>query len=248
MRRAFRSKQFFVQSLFQLCLAWIVLLAGYGFSDQFKPLGDFEFASPQLQIREYSQKGELVSVVGNRFRDTWLGSIPVPLPTELVRGIDTQESPMVAHNIEAYLFGELRMVGWWYYYLAVLMLKCTVGELGLFVIATLGSIGRFLRDTKSKWTDSSTCGRWRFVPRIRVETILLLGPVVLYLFLLSYHTGLNRHARYMLQFLPLCFVWASQLVTFFKSRSWGRRGVLSLATFGALSSLFYFPHSLSYFN
>jgi hypothetical protein len=52
----------------------------------------------------------------------------------------------------------------------------------------------------------------------------------------------------MLQFLPLCFVWASQAVTFFPHRPWPRQGIVLLATCGALSSLFYFPHSLSYFN
>lgn len=237
-----------IQGVFQLALAWIVLLAGYGFSDQFKLLGDFEFASPQLQIREYSQTGELLSAVGNRFRNTGLGSIPIPLPTELVRGIDTQESAMAAHNIVGFLFGELRLGGWWYYYLAVLMLKCTVGELGLFAIATLGNIAILLSAIRSKSTDSSTRGVWKFLPRIQIETILLLGPVVLYLFLLSYHTGLNRHARYMLQFLPLCFVWASQTITFFTNRPLLRVGTILIVTWGGASSLYHFPHSLSYFN
>lgn len=237
-----------MQCVFQLTLAWIVLLAGYGFSDQFKPLGEFDFASPQLQIREYAESGELVSVVGNRFRDTWMGSIPVPLPTEFVRGIDTQESAMAAQTIVGFLFGELRLGGWWYYYLVVLMLKCTVGELGLFAIATLGNIGTFLFARRPQSVDSGSLNSAILPYRIRIETVLLLGPVVLYLVMLSYHTGLNRHARYMLQFLPLCFVWASQAVTFFPHRPWPRLGTIVLATCGALSSLFYFPHSLSYFN
>jgi len=81
-----------------------------------------------------------------------------------------------------------------------------------------------------------------------MDLLLLLGPVVLYLGLLSYHTGLNRHARYMLQFLPFCFVWASQAIHFFPHRPRLRFGTVALLVFGSLSSLFYFPHSLSYFN
>jgi len=81
-----------------------------------------------------------------------------------------------------------------------------------------------------------------------MDLLLLLGPVVLYLGLLSFHTGLNRQARYMLQFLPFCFVWAIQAVNFFPHRPRLRFGTVALVVFGSLSSLFYFPHSLSYFN
>lgn len=221
------------QCAFQLTIAWIVLLAGYGFTDQFKPLGECEFSSPQLQIREYSESGELRNVVTNRFRDTWMATIPVPLPTELVRGVDTQESAMASQTIVGFLCGELRLGGWWYYYLVVLAVKCTVGELGLFAIATLGACRS---DT------------WSISRLFRMDLLLLLGPVVLYLGLLSYHTGLNRHARYMVQFLPFCFVWASQAINFFPHRLLLRFGTVALLVFGSLSSLFYFPHSLSYFN
>jgi len=66
-----------MQCLIQLLIGWIVLLAGYGFTDQFKPLSDFEFSTPNLQIRKYAESGKLETVVSNRFRGTWLESIPV---------------------------------------------------------------------------------------------------------------------------------------------------------------------------
>ena len=218
----------------QLALAWFVLLAGYGFSDQFRPLGEFDFCTPTLQIRELSNSGELVKVITNRFRGTWMESIPVPLPTELVRGVDTQESAMASQTTVGFLGGELKVGGWWYYYLVVLLVKCTIGELGLFAIATLGRL--------------IGISRVRSARRIQLDSFVLLVPGIIFLGLLSFHTGLNRHARYTLQFLPLCFVWSSQSIAFFPRRYWLRIATAALISFGSLSSLFYLPHSLSYFN
>lgn len=235
------------QSLVQFLVAWIVLLGGYGFSDQFKPLGDFEFSSPSLQIREYSKSGELESVC-NRFKDSWMGRIPVPLPTEFVRGVDVQEAAMVSQTSIGFLCGEGRLGGWWYYYFVVLLLKCTISEIGLFIIATLGVLLFSLvshKSSKQSHLTLSGTGKHRF---ISIETALLLGPIVICLGLLSVHFGLNRHARYMLQFFPLCFVWSSQSVTFFTRQPWLRFATIVVATAGSISSLFYFPHSLSYFN
>jgi len=245
------------QGGFILVLAWVVLLAGYGFTDQFKPLGKFDFSSPQLQVREYSESGELVGVTSNRFRDTWMGAIPVPLPTEFVRGVDTQESATAAQTIVGYLCGELRMGGWWYYYLFVLLVKCTVGEIGLFLVATVGwSWSLFCRGQVDGGqvgesllvSELSVSERRSYMRSPMLDFVLILGPVILFMILLGYHTGLNRHARYMLQFLPLCFVWSSQAVTFFPNRIRLRSGTIFLVAFGSFSSLLAFPHSLSYFN
>lgn len=149
-----------------LTLAWLVLLTGYGFTDQFRPLGEFEFSTPRLQIRELSDSGELVKVVSNRFRGTWMESIPVPLPTEMVRGLDTQESAMTLQTNVGFLYGELRWGGWWYYYFVVLAVKCSVSELGLFSIATVGACHS---------------ANWNIIRLFRMDSLLLLGPVVLYL-------------------------------------------------------------------
>jgi hypothetical protein len=222
------------QWLSQLLLAMIVLVAGYGFTDQFQCLGQFEFTTPSLQIRELSDSGELQKIVSNRFRGTWMAAIPVPLPTELVRGLDTQESAMASHSIVGFLFGEIKMGGWWYYYFVVLAIKCTLGGLVLFAVATIVRILSLTRTATGKLQS--------------MDYLLLLGPTVVFLGLLSYHTGLNRHARYMFQFLPLCMVWASQAVTIFPTRPFLRIVMLFFLGWGALSSLRCFPHSLAYFN
>lgn len=230
------SQRFYrlLQCVSQLFLAWIVLLAGYGFTDQIQLLGEFEFSTPSLQIRERSDSAELQKVVSNRFRGTWMASIPVPLPTELVRGLDTQESAMAAHSIVGFLFGEIKKGGWWYYYLVVLAIKCTVGGLLLFAVATIGRLFHRARTTSGAFN--------------RMDWLLLLGPAAVFLGLLSYHTGLNRHARYLFQFLPLCMIWASQAVTFFPTKPFLRIILVGFLGWGALSSLRCFPHSLAYFN
>ena len=224
----------FLQCLSQLFLGWIALLAGYGFTDQLQPLGKFEFTTPSLQIREVSDSGELQKVVSNRFRGTCLASIPVPLPTELVKGLDTQESAMASQSIVGYLFGEIKKGGWWYYYFVVLAIKCTIGGLVLFAVSVIGRL--FCRSTSKSIGSSS------------LDWLLLLGPTILFLGLLSYHTGLNRHARYMFQFLPLCMIWASQAVTFFPTKRILRFTMTGSLGWGAISSLLCFPHSLAYFN
>lgn len=233
MRRSHRLS-LLLQGILQLSLALIVLMAGYGFTGQFRLLGEFEFSSPSLQIRELSESGDLQKLISNRFRGTWMASIPVPLPTELVRGLDTQESAMASHSIVGFLFGEIKMGGWWYYYLVVLAIKCTIGELWLFALASIGRLWN-----RAMFANESSD---------RMDWPLLLIPTMIFLGLLSYHTGLNRHSRYMFQFLPLCMIWASQAITFFPSKPTLRIATLGLLGWGALSSLSCFPHSLAYFN
>ena len=60
---------------------------GYLFDGSFRPLKDYKFISGTLTGQEIV-KGR-ATVVGNRFADSWLGHVPVPLPAEFVQGIDT---------------------------------------------------------------------------------------------------------------------------------------------------------------
>ncbi|MCP4674224.1 MAG: hypothetical protein GY854_01635, partial [Deltaproteobacteria bacterium] len=55
----------------------IVLIGGY-----FGPLMEFDFASETLSgARE--REGTRVNATGNRFRDSWLGYVPMPLPADM---------------------------------------------------------------------------------------------------------------------------------------------------------------------
>jgi hypothetical protein len=72
------------QLVFILTLALYVLNLGYGFDGTCSHLGDFQFVSTTL-------RGQTHERFGNRFKDSWLGDIPVPLPQDYLMGIDIQK-------------------------------------------------------------------------------------------------------------------------------------------------------------
>ena len=71
-----------------LLLGLYVLNMGYLFDGTFRPLGKYVFISQLLRGQEVAESQQ--SSEGNRFAETWLGAIPVPLPADFVQGIDTQ--------------------------------------------------------------------------------------------------------------------------------------------------------------
>ncbi len=256
-RTSRRFTQHWLAGLFKLTalflFAWMILMIGYGFQGAFHPLGKYEFQSELLRGEPYVATGE--RQIGNRFRGTWLESVPVPLPRQYVIGFDFHKADVRAGKKLAYLRGEFRDSGWWYYYLYALGVKCTIGGIALFLAATLYRL--------------SSLGRWP-----HLGELVLLGPMLAVLVLLSYHTGLNKHSRYLLPLFPMAIVWSSQLASLSPSRkrhttevllhekspnaheicSHGRRRkslntLIALCAFAAAgSSLYHFPHSMSYFN
>ena len=71
---------------------------------------------------------------GNRFTNSNLGELPVPLPTDYLRGIDVQWQDF-EQGWHSYLRGEWRNHGWWYYYLYALAVKVPLGSWVLVVCA-----------------------------------------------------------------------------------------------------------------
>lgn len=232
-----------------LVVALYVLNMGYLFNGTGRPLGQYQFMSHVLRGSELTTNMETRSGGGNRFAGTWLGRIPVPLPAEFVQGIDTQR-----HDFErtmwSYLRGQWAPRGWWYYYLYALAIKVPLGIWCLAAMATMMTF--FGREIKKSWRD---------------EMVLLL-PAVSILVLVSSQTGFNHHSRYVLLALPLFFIWMSKVGRVFDGRreqlkeafqasvGYRRRRVvpaLRLAVILALawlvgSSVWTYPHSLSYFN
>jgi 4-amino-4-deoxy-L-arabinose transferase-like glycosyltransferase len=202
-------------------IAGYVVNAGYGFSGTFMRLKDYTFVSRALAG---TAGGRLPD---NRFRGTLLGELPVPLPEQYVLGIDYQKWEF-EDGAMSYLRGELReRGGWWYYYLYAILVKAPLGVLLLAAVA----IGVRL------WR-----GPWRF----GLNDLALLLPLVAVLGLVSSQTSINKHLRYVIPAFPFAYIWISQVAQV-------RQGLvpraLALCVSGAVaSSLWIFPHSMSYFN
>ena len=112
-------------------LALYVVNLGYGFDGTGTLLRDFSFVSRTLTGLDKSGQP------GNRFRDSVLGRIPLPVPKQYVLGIDSQKKDFEGFSHRSYLRGEWSEHGWWYYYIYGLLVKVPCGIWGLFAI-TIG--------------------------------------------------------------------------------------------------------------
>ncbi|NLF76587.1 MAG: glycosyltransferase family 39 protein [Chloroflexi bacterium] len=162
-----------------LALALIVLNAGYGFEGTFQKLEDYRFVSESLVGQ--SQRPS------NRFADTWLAEVPVPLPVNYVMGVDTQKRDF-EQGIRSYLRGTWQPHGWWYYYLYGLLVKTPGGVLALAILAVA-------------WATFCRSGR----ATLRDELFLAIPPTLIFV-LVSSQTGFNHHLRYVLPVYPFLFV------------------------------------------
>jgi len=207
------------QTLLFFLTAWMVLLGGYGFRGVFEQSGD-------LKIPPSTASNQNSSVVDQEDSYEWIDGIPIPLPRDYVLGMIIQNADMAPGRKFAYLRGELRDHGWWYYYLYAFAVKSSIG---LIVVVAFGAFYHLAYRRK-----------------LGSDEFAILLVIVSIVALLSWHTGLNKHSRYLLPIYPLLFVWASKGVV--STRSWFR-GLAWCSLFSAaLSSLAAVPHSMSYFN
>ena len=210
------------QLLTILGLGLYLLNLGYGFEGSGTKLGRFVFVSQSLTGLG---RGEW----GNRFNESILREIPVPLPSNYVRGIDLQKVDF-EKGMDSYLLGEWRRPGgWWYYYLVCAVVKI---PLGIWLLAVVRIIsGQACRDSS------------------RMPPAALLFPPAIVFVLVSSQTGFSRYFRYVLPCLPFLYVWLSGVLGAGGTRS-NRQSVLAaLAVLWATGSMFAsWPHTLSYFN
>lgn len=219
-----------LQPLSQLALALLiglnVLNLGFLGEGTGRPLKEFEFVSKSLagpDVFDPERKR-----TGNRFRDSWLGDIPVPAPASYLLGIDLQKHDFEAGKL-CYLGGEFKEGGWWYFYLYAWVVKTPIGTLLLALLA-LGSYW---------WGGTSN---WR-------REIVLLTPAVLVFAVVSAETGFTIFLRYVLPAVPFVLIWLGRTVEWARS---GPKGtgwlVAGCLAWSVNSSLACHPHSLSYFN
>jgi len=210
-----------------LLLGVYVINLGYGFEGSFRRLRDHKFVSRTLAGKDSLVEG---GRGGNRWRENWLGAIPVPVPENYLSGIDLQKRDF-EEEMWSYLRGEWRHGGWWHYYIYALAIKVPLGT-WLLVLLALG-LGLL---------------RWGYATSWRDEMVLL-APIIVVLVLVSSQTGFNHHMRYVLPVFPFAFIWMSKVT---RAIEFGHRKVAILAAAAVLwstaSSLYYYPHNLSYFN
>lgn len=202
---------------------------GYAFDGSFRQLKDYKFISHTLTGRDIDDKAHSV-VSGNRFAESWLGYVPVPLPGEFVQGIDTQKLDF-ERGIESYLRGEYSDHGWWYYYPYLVLIKEPLGTLCLGLLAIVATI--FLTQYNASWRD---------------EMVVILPGLVLFIFVSS-QDGFSLHPRYIIPALPFAYIWISKLGQSFAKKQYTLSSITTVLLIWMVgSSLYYYPHSMSYFN
>ena len=215
-----------------MLLGLYMINMGYLFDGSFRPLKDYQFISGTLTGHEVTQ-GRAVNV-GNRFADTWLGHVPVPLPAEFVQGIDTQRIDF-ERTIESYARGVWSDRGWWWYYGYVLLLKEPLGVLGLLLLALFVSV--FYRKAhhphpsplpEGEGTDIS----WR-------DELTVLIPLLAIFIFISSQDGFSIHPRYVVFVLPLLYIFASKTASIhsFSPRAKDKLSPLSPSVEGKLNPL-----------
>ncbi|MDA1055775.1 MAG: hypothetical protein O3C40_35730 [Planctomycetota bacterium] len=204
-----------------------IMNVGYGFEGSFQRLDRFKFQSQALSGNSDSID---IGDPSNRFRGTWLGRVPVPLPENYVLGIDTQRVDF-DQKLWSYLRGSYQRGGWWYYYLYALALKVPLGSWCLLGLA----IALCVRGNAS-------CGHWR-------DEVFLLFPAIIIIAFVSSQTGFNHHMRYVLPAFPFLMVFTSSVVKFASVRQRAVRVICAITlTWSMLSTISAYPHNLSYFN
>ena len=156
----------------------------------------------------------------NRFSGTVWSNLPLPVPLNYVLGIDTQQGDFELTK-RSYLGGTWRNGGWWYFYIYALIVKAPLGWLLIAAVSTAG-----IRASSIELA----------------EKLLLWGPLCGLAVLVSSQTGFSIHYRYILPVVGLSVVWIGQAAMTHP------RVAITLASWACASSLFVYPHSLSYFN
>lgn len=228
---------FRLQVLFlRMAIGLYVLNLGYGFEDSGKQLKEFHFVSSlftgQESIDESREPGQSSTThdsplaAHNRFADSWLGYLPVPFPKNYLLGIDVQQRDFEDYDRPSYFRGEWQDHGWWYYYLYAAVLKVPLGtwSLGLLSLAC--------------------CLRSHCRISIGRDQLILLLPAVVVFTVVSAKCGFNEHFRYILPVFPFLFVFVSSVAKYCRAAVL----IVPLCCWMFASSLWVYPHSISYFN
>ncbi|QDV61434.1 ArnT family glycosyltransferase [Crateriforma conspicua] len=177
--------------LIHICLmvgvAWAVFCAGYAFSGLGRTLGSFQFLSP-------GWRGDvgLERISGNAFSDTILSNLPVPIPEDVMIGMDVQRFDFETGTL-SYLAGR-RGTAWWFYFYAM-GVKLPIGTLVAFTVAISVALRR--------------------VSKIQAFEAFSLAFLIWYGLITVLAAGIGQQHRYAFPVLPFCVL----LIGFGWSRS-----------------------------
>ena len=241
--------------LLRMVVGLYVLNLGYLGEGSFTQLKECQFVS-----KTFSNDVDITSRGGNRFRDSWLGELPMPFPANYIIDIDLQQRDFEDFSRPSYMNGHYEAKGWWYCYAYAILLKAPLGTLGLLGLAMATSLIGF--GPKLNWRDA----------------MILLAPAGVIFAVASSKSGFSHHSRYVLPCIPcipcipFVLIWISGLAvhvqTFWTTSLaiWNRPRLRSglngkrmqSCTIGLLASLLLLtsiggslsvhPHSMSYFN
>jgi hypothetical protein len=219
-------------------IVWVFVIAiatinvGYWFDGSFKLLKDYQFISGAL-TGNYGERGEEV-IQGNRFAHSILGSIPVPLPYEFVRGIDTQKLDF-ERGFTSYAAGLTSNHGWWWYYLYCLLLKGRLVVWFLFIeVLVMFYIVRL------PGGDEDSC-HYRY--RLWDDTFIAFPAVAIFVFV-SMNTGFSEHSRYIIPMLPFLYLFLAR-ITLLQT---ARKVAIFVAACAAVNILPTYPYCISHFE
>lgn len=220
------------------CCSAIAINCGYGFQGTGRPLGELVNAAHRTNTSE-----EWRADLSDNSGDTGISNgglwstVPIVLPSSYWRGI-VAVSDVARHPYRSmYLGGKWYEIGPWYYYLFAMLVKM---PLGLLILVGLTAALPFIDARRSAGWFNESC---------------LLVPCVTILVFVSGAVGV-RFYRYLLPALPFIFIWVSKVGMYLpqiRKISPLRQRVISVVSGSAfgwavVSSLWIYPHSMSYFN
>jgi hypothetical protein len=191
--------------LFAFCLAaFLALWACYGFT-----VGDVD-----LRPFEKPSAGRIGGFLG-----------PLPFPAWFTGAVE--QTAQGERGRRKFLFGHPSVAGFWWFYLAVLALKTTLGAQLLFLLRLAAFVRR-----PAAW---------------RVDLALMAFPVLLVLVM---STGNTQHNFYLLPAFGPAMLWLGRGLPDIRAAfgRWGERAAWAAAAGGIAGSLSVHPHHLMFFN
>jgi len=190
--------------------AIFVVNAGYGFDGSFQPIGSFEFVSETLG------GSNAHGITGNVLDFEPIRRIPSPLPADYIHGIDVQKHDFEVGK-QAYLNGQFKHGGWWYYYLFAFLIKFPAGYVLATLVRLLDAAVGFSKSNLGIVTQNrgqTLPGRLHFsggFTTLNARLILLLPGIVVF-GLASSQTGINQGIRYVVPAFPFLYIWIGGLL------------------------------------